>query len=193
MKTTSRLEVGVVLIILTSLAVLVVRSFTQPQPIVINVEWHPQSKEQPTQTDDGGDGLTPVDLKQINCLAQNIYFESRGEEDQGKLAVALVTFNRLTAGYAKDICGVVFQKRGGSYQFSWVLKVTDKTIKEPKAFDHCLAIARDTYVKKMIERQAVPDITNGANFYRASWLRKAPKWERKVKHTVSIGTHIFYR
>ena len=32
---------------------------------------------------------------EIKCLAENIYFEARGESTAGKMAVALVTLNRV--------------------------------------------------------------------------------------------------
>ena len=31
----------------------------------------------------------------IHCLAENIYFEARGESTAGRMAVALVTLNRV--------------------------------------------------------------------------------------------------
>lgn len=50
-------------------------------------------------------------LKQIECLAKNIYYESAGESYEGKLAVAQVTMNRVNSGiFPRDICSVVYQK-----------------------------------------------------------------------------------
>ena len=64
--------------------------------------------------------------KQIRCLQENIYHESRGEPLSARKAVAEVTLRRSnTKGYPKDICGVVSQYK----QFSWVKKkhpVNDK-------------------------------------------------------------------
>ena len=37
--------------------------------------------------------------KQIDCLAENIYFEAGHESQEGKVAVALVTLNRLSTGF----------------------------------------------------------------------------------------------
>jgi hypothetical protein len=39
--------------------------------------------------------LTQESQKQVDCLAQNIYFEAGHEPHEGKMAVALVTLNRL--------------------------------------------------------------------------------------------------
>ena len=50
------------------------------------------------------------------CLACNLYFEARGEEKTGIVAVAMVTLNRVNSfEYPNSICKVVWQK----WQFSW--------------------------------------------------------------------------
>ena len=36
-------------------------------------------------------------LKDIQCLARNIYFEAGSEPEEGKVAVGLVTINRATS------------------------------------------------------------------------------------------------
>src|SRR6187455_3088204 len=55
--------------------------------------------------------------RDLQCLAQAIYFEARGEPLAGQLAVGAVIVNRTTSGrYPSDYCSVVTQ-RG---QFSFV-------------------------------------------------------------------------
>jgi spore germination cell wall hydrolase CwlJ-like protein len=54
---------------------------------------------------------------ELNCLAQAVYFEARGEDLTGQLAVAQVVINRTASGrFPQDYCSVVTQ-RG---QFSFV-------------------------------------------------------------------------
>lgn len=49
--------------------------------------------------------------KDVECLAHNIYYEAGGEPEEGKVAVAMVTINRLRDGrFGKSICSVVDQK-----------------------------------------------------------------------------------
>ena len=56
------------------------------------------------------------DKRELRCLAQNIYFEARGERQAGQLAVGLVTMNRVNSKrFPNTVCKVVWQKR----QFSW--------------------------------------------------------------------------
>ena len=62
--------------------------------------------------------------EEVECLAQNIYFEAAKESFEGKLAVAQVTLNRVNSGkFANNVCGVVKQKDKINgvmiCQFSW--------------------------------------------------------------------------
>src|SRR5688572_10043919 len=59
------------------------------------------------------DALSP----DMQCLAQAVYFESRGEPLTGQLAVARVVINRAASGlYPSDYCSVITQRS----QFSFV-------------------------------------------------------------------------
>jgi spore germination cell wall hydrolase CwlJ-like protein len=51
-----------------------------------------------------------VDHKQLQCLADNIYFEAGGESTEGKAAVARVVLNRISHGYGSTPCQVVYQQ-----------------------------------------------------------------------------------
>lgn len=54
---------------------------------------------------------TYVDPKELMCLARNIYFESRGEPRNGKVAVGVVTLNRVEdPRFPNTVCKVVKQK-----------------------------------------------------------------------------------
>src|SRR6056300_1841134 len=64
--------------------------------------------------------LTESDRRQVECLAQNIYYEARGENQDGHVAVALVTMNRsLSKLYPNNVCNVVREKLGKTCQFTW--------------------------------------------------------------------------
>jgi len=52
-----------------------------------------------------------ISSKDIDCLARNIYYEAGGEPEEGKVAVAMVTINRVRDGrFGKTICSVVDQR-----------------------------------------------------------------------------------
>lgn len=73
------------------------------------------------------DDLSVTSKREVECLAKNIYFESRGENRVGQMAVAWVTLNRTEhKNWPSTICKVVYQP----HQFSWTkmkLKIVDKT------------------------------------------------------------------
>ena len=75
-----------------------------------------------------------LDMKEAKCLADNVYFEAKGQPAIGQSAVAHVTLNRVGRDdYPDTICGVVWQKacakrnadvkkfarRGCTAQFTW--------------------------------------------------------------------------
>lgn len=136
------------------------------------------------------DSLDKETQRQVTCLADNIYFEAAHEPLDGKKAVAFVTINRLQTGnYAKDICGVVYQKIGNTCQFSWFCdkKITDKqlTIRDTSLYNEIRQLAINMVIN--FERQK--DVTGGATYYHADYVN--PQWN--LKKVDQIGRHIFYR
>jgi spore germination cell wall hydrolase CwlJ-like protein len=52
-----------------------------------------------------------ISSKDIDCLAKNIYYEAGAEPEEGKVAVAMVTINRVRDGrFGKTVCSVVDQR-----------------------------------------------------------------------------------
>ena len=123
---------------------------------------------------------------QIDCLADNIYHEAGYEPDQGKIAVALVTMNRVQdPRYPKDICSVVKQKVKYTCQFTWFCQ--DKyTNRQKTAYEESRDIALHVYANY----EKIKDFTNGALFYHADYVN--PQW-RGLERTTVIGRHIFYK
>lgn len=53
-----------------------------------------------------------ISRKELFCLAQNIYFEARGEGIDGMTAVGEITLNRVDSPeFPNNVCDVVFQKK----------------------------------------------------------------------------------
>jgi spore germination cell wall hydrolase CwlJ-like protein len=122
--------------------------------------------------------------KQVRCLAENIYHESRGESLQGQVAVAKVTLNRLDEGYAKTVCGVVKQ----GCQFSWVCNGVGA---QPSGFlwNQAVGVALVT----LNEADKIEDPTNGATHFHATYINWQPAWRRVKDSVQQIGNHVFYR
>ena len=138
--------------------------------------------------------LTAKDKKQIECLVHNIYYEAGYEPYRGQLAVALVTLKRVqTANYPKTVCGVVKQKVNRVCQFSWwcddekrYKSVKNKfSPKEKQKLEDIRSVA--TYA--FLFHGEIKDVTKGALFYHNTSVD--PEW--KLKKTVKIGNHIFYK
>lgn len=129
--------------------------------------------------------------RQVTCLAENIYFEAAHEPDEGKKAVAFVTINRvLTGNYAPTICDVVYQKTGGTCQFSWYCdtKFTSRrlTIKDTNLYNEI----RDLALHVVLNYEKLSDVTYGSTYYHADYVN--PNW-RKLDKVDQIGRHIFYK
>ena len=132
--------------------------------------------------------LTKETQKQIDCLADNIYYEAGNEPRKGKEAVALVTLNRMQdPRFPKDICGVVKQKTTIAEkivcQFSWFCQ------RVPRPNNYVYDEARDVAIFVYVNYENLKDITKGALYYHADYIN--PRW--KLEKTTIIGRHIFYK
>jgi spore germination cell wall hydrolase CwlJ-like protein len=124
--------------------------------------------------------------KQVDCLAENIYFEAAHEPETGRIAVALVTLNRVQdPRYPKDICSVVKQRVKSTCQFSWFCE-SGKRVSNSQAYREAQRIAIFVYANY----ERITDVTHGALFYHADYVN--PRW-RGLERTTVIGRHIFYR
>lgn len=149
--------------------------------------WHPPARA--AQGQRNAVWVVNEDLsEQIECLALNIYWESKGEPLLGQVAVAAVTLNRvMDPAFPKTICDVV--RQGGSRprykcQFSWVCDGRSDSPREPHAWRQALSLASAALLS------GLPDPTRGALFYHANYVR--PWWSKEMREVVRIGRHIFY-
>lgn len=164
---TYRIYISILLILLSS--VLLTKNTFNGDAIILDVTYNQLTKETKTQVD---------------CLAANIYHEARGEPTDGKVAVALVTLNRMQhPKFPKNICGVVKQRTASVCQFSWFCNTV--SIKNKDAYEHAKEVAVYVYANY----DNLKDITKGALFYHADYVN--PKW--KLEKTTVIGRHIFYK
>jgi spore germination cell wall hydrolase CwlJ-like protein len=131
---------------------------------------------------------------EVHCLAENIYFEARSESTAGRMAVALVTLNRVKdERFPNTICGVVKQTKyypSGridlhSCQFSWYCDGKPDTIADKNCYKDILLIAEVMYAYE------TEDFTRGALWYHNTKVK--PKWSMVYTNTVSIDNHIFYK
>jgi hypothetical protein len=133
--------------------------------------------------------IDPKDsARQMRCLAEAIYFESRSEPQEGQAAVAQVVLNRVRSGiYPTTVCGVVYQDRNRPFacQFTFACEGKSLRIEEPGPWSVATRIAQE--------------VVNGANYnpkvggavnYHANYV--SPFWAGYLKRVDRIGAHIFY-
>ena len=83
----------------------------------------------------------------LQCLAQNIYFEARNQPTQGKIAVAHVVLNRVKSKrYPNSACEVIRQggqERRHRCQFSWWCDGKSDETNNLAAWNESQKLARD--------------------------------------------------
>lgn len=132
-------------------------------------------------------GATPEGDAEWRCLAEALYFEARGEELPGQVAVAEVILNRRDSGrYPDSVCGVVRQGTGERWkcQFSYFCDGLSDEIADQAAWDRMGRIAR------VMLDGAPRDLTDGAMFYHTRAV--SPSWAEEFRRTAEIGAHLFY-
>jgi spore germination cell wall hydrolase CwlJ-like protein len=129
--------------------------------------------------------ISNIDNNQLNCLAQNVYYEAATESFEGKLAVAQVTLNRVNSGkFGKTICKTVYQKTNKTCQFSWVCLNKTRVMRyDSKEFIDSKEAAYRIFVSGYRIKKL-----EDALYYHAVYVN--PRWNKKV--TAKIGRHIFY-
>ncbi|HEV2651764.1 MAG TPA: cell wall hydrolase [Rhizomicrobium sp.] len=138
----------------------------------------------------GGSTIAARLLAEHQCLAQAIYFETRGNTDDGQKAVVEVIFNRIKSGrYGSSICGVVYQGAStGHCQFSWVCTgAVAGGHREPKEW----ARAQELAARVLTGEDQLNNLTQGAVGFHATSIQ--PNWGGQFVKTVEIGGQVFYR
>lgn len=137
-----------------------------------------------------------TDSKQIECLAKNIYYESRGEPKMGQIVVARVVMNRAEhPDFGDTPCEVIYDhayvkkadRRVKVCQFSWAC---DSSQRRPNpndpVYQRALALAYDVIVN-----DAYADLVPKSVLYFHNRM-VFPGW-RNVELFRSVGNHVFYK
>ncbi|MDQ4059757.1 MAG: cell wall hydrolase [Pseudomonadota bacterium] len=132
----------------------------------------------------------------LQCLAEAIYFEARGEPEEGQVAVAQVILNRVRSKlYPSGVCEVVYQnaERPNACQFSFAcdkaaqaVRTVMARVRSPRAW----AKARELAKQVGAGERWLPWVGN-ATHYHADYVK--PRWRREMVKLAEIGRHSFYR
>ncbi|MGJ4891567.1 cell wall hydrolase [Bradyrhizobium sp. HKCCYLS3077] len=184
-----------------------------PDPELKSMAVLSQPAEDVTKSGDGGESIAPKGevnadnqraktpaerlgltseksrFKSEKCLAEAVYFESRGEAVRGQIAVAQVVLNRAFSGYyPTTVCGVVYQNKYRHFacQFTFACDNNADVIREPEMWDRAKKIA-----KAMLDGEIwLPEVGKSTH-YHAYWVR--PSWVAEMKRMYKFGVHTFYR
>lgn len=128
-------------------------------------------------------------LAEHRCLSEVMYYEARGEGQDGQMAVAEVVFHRLRHGhYGHSICAVVYEGSGSpGCQFSFACNGELTVRKSAGAWRSAETLA----ARILTGEVALRDITGNATHFHA--VSVAPDWADDMERTVQIGNHVFYK
>ena len=126
------------------------------------------------------------DSDKLQALALNIYYESRGESEEGMRMVGEVTINRVSSSkYPDNICDVVYQ----DCQFAWTC--SNKRNEKPKEIEvwkKSLEIA-----KELLNENVASYSHLATHFINKHDMKHLPRWAKKFIKVETIGGHTFYR
>ena len=140
-----------------------------------------------------------VDKKQLQCLADNIFYEAGAEPVEGKAAVARVVLNRINHGFAPTPCKVVYQATTVKQineeteetfwikvcQFSWVCEGKGNPNRNTHRYQSSLQVAKDVLIYDKY-KEVIPKTV--LFFHNTSYTNKFPH-----EVVARIGNHIFYK
>lgn len=124
--------------------------------------------------------------EEVFCLAQNMFWEARNQSQEGRLAVAFVTLNRVRSkAFPDTICAVVWQRK----QFSWTHDGKSDKIPRQRVDDGMWGRTVQAALRAL--SPYTDDPTNGALFYHADYVD--PVWAKGMQIVLTIEDHKFYR
>ncbi|HET9639170.1 MAG TPA: cell wall hydrolase [Allosphingosinicella sp.] len=120
--------------------------------------------------------------REMECLANAVYFEARSEPIEGQLAVAEVVLNRAASGrYPTDLCAVITQKA----QFSFIRRG-----RFPRADRGSEAWKKAVAIASIARQKLAGSLPSSCLWYHATYV--SPKWGKRLTRQTQIGLHIFY-
>ncbi len=125
--------------------------------------------------------------RDLECLTQAVYYESRGESRSGQKAVAQVILNRVRhPAFPKSVCGVVFQgARNGGCQFSFACDGQPHHPMENAAWRRAESVAAEA-----LDGQVMAEVGDATHFHVAG---TGSSWSAGLLKVAQIGAHVFYR
>ena len=162
-----------------------------------------------------------VNKRDLDCLAKNIYYEAGSESLEGKVAVGMVTLNRVNDGrFSSTICGVVNQRT--EFQHSKTITTTREVthhvifkeqVQETTTQVYKTAVCqfswsctrnpkpKESDQRWLESRNVAEQLLQGGyiefqeKYQEALYFHAStirPAWRNLKKQVAKIGNHIFY-
>lgn len=120
-----------------------------------------------------------IDVQQLECLTEAIYFEARGETPKGQELVAQVIKNRVNNdNFPDSYCAVINQKGQFTYK-------RNLPVKEPDTYKSIKEVALNV----MNDKYRYGKVDNIIGYHN---LTVTPRWTLKYNTRLKVGNHVFY-
>lgn len=131
--------------------------------------------------------LPQAGARDLDCLADAVYYEARGESAAGQAAVAQVVLNRVRhPEFPKTVCGVVFQGvANADCQFSFAC---DGAMDRPK--DRTAWTQAERIAARALAGSVMSQVGTATHFHAVG---AAPDWGPGLMRVAQVGLHVFYR
>jgi spore germination cell wall hydrolase CwlJ-like protein len=163
-----------------------------------------------------------VSSKDVDCLANNIFYESANEPEEGKVAVAMVTINRVRDGrFGKSICAVVEQRTVrvktiehtetkmvqagffGRPEKQTITTLVKQNVTVCQFSWKCMFVKKpkDTDARWVESQRVAQELLKGeysmwqAKYSTALYFHNTtvrPSWAKSMRYVTRIGGHHFY-
>jgi spore germination cell wall hydrolase CwlJ-like protein len=128
----------------------------------------------------------PTPTGDLDCMADAVYYEARGEGIRGQRAVAQVVMNRVKQpGFPKSVCGVVFQRARHGCQFSFACDGSMRHAREAEAWRRARRVAA-----RALAGVVFSEVGSATHFHA---MGVTPAWGDQMRRVAQVGEHVFYR
>lgn len=130
--------------------------------------------------------------KELKCLQEAVYFESRSLNDRGKAMVAQTILNRSKSSVGRNtVCDTVYvpsivKDYYRKCAFSFACDRKTERMREPKAAAKALKVAKNALNGKY------KSLTHADHFIRCD-VANGLSWVKNMKYEGTDGIHCFYR
>ena len=126
-----------------------------------------------------------INVKELQCLAKNIFYESASEPEEGKVAVGIVTLNRVEDGrFGSTVCKVIAQPG----QFSWFRAKNRAPRESDPRWIESQRVAQELLAGDDYDQLKIK--YDDALYFHATHVR--PAWSKQKQPIQRVGGHRFY-